>query len=267
MRKRRRWLLIVAGPLIVLAALAYQLIAPRSHMLFPPRAANGVDYVLYTHVPDACRSGGCPAVYVLDGERWVPLFARIDDERSASHDMAPVIVVGIGYRDVVGTVARRKHDFTPAFGRTPGQTGGADAYIDVLRREIIPYAEAHLPISTERRAIAGHSYGGLFATYAMAKAPELFDAYLIMSPALWFDDGKIYRTPFAPAPAPLTVFLAADTPRGGTSNMARDVGRLNQLLLARSDVSTSRSLLIGTTHDTMVEPAVAAGLPALFPPN
>ncbi len=264
MRKRRRWLIFIVGPALILIALAYQLIEPRSHILLPPRASNGIEYVLYAHVPQACRNGGCPVLYLLDGERWISVFSRMDDALSAAREMQPVVIVGIGYRDALNTVNRRKHDFTPAFGRTPGATGGADAYLNVLRNELIPYAEANLPIEGAQRAIAGHSYGGLLATYALAKAPDLFDGYLIMSPALWFDDGKIYEAAFTEAPGRRTVFLAADTPRGETSAMARDVGRLTTQLLAREDLDVSRSVMIDTTHDGMVEPAARAGMTALF---
>lgn len=260
--RRWRWLALGAAALIV--ALAARFIAPRSHFLLPPRAGNGVEYVLYAHVPEACRETPCPALYILDGDLWMPTFARIADERVRSGHMAPVVLVGIGYRDILNTAARRKHDFTPAFGRTPNRTGGADAYLDVLREEIIPYAEARLPISRESRGIAGHSYGGLLATYALQRAPDLFDRYLIMSPALWFDEGKIYNQPFAPAPAQRRVFLAADTPRGAQSHMARDVVRLAALLSQRGDVALSRALIVGADHNSMVAPAARRGLDALY---
>jgi predicted alpha/beta superfamily hydrolase len=260
---RRIWL-IVAGLAILLLAFAYQLIAPRSHMLFLPRASNGVDYVLYVHVPEACRGGGCPALYLLDGERWLPTFARHDDALASRQGGAPVVIVGIGYRDVLGTANRRKLDFTPSFGRTPNRTGGADAYVRVLREEIIPYAEEHLPIARDTRAIAGHSYAGLFATYALMTSPDLFDGYIIISPALWFDDGKIFQTPVAAPQRPRLVFLAADMEGSARGAMANDVVRLNRTLLALPGIEVSRALMPNTTHDSVVDPAARAGLEALF---
>ena len=194
----------------------------------------------------------------------MPTFARIADERVRSGRMAPVVLVGIGYRDILNTPARRKHDFTPAFARTPNRTGGADAYLAVLRTEIIPYAEARLPISRESRGLAGHSYGGLLATYALQHAPDLFDRYLIMSPALWFDEGKIYNQAFAATAAQRHVFLAADTPRGAQGHMARDVVRLSSLLSQRSDVTVSRALIVGADHTSMLAPAARRGIDALY---
>jgi predicted alpha/beta superfamily hydrolase len=262
---RRIWL-IVAGIAIALLVLAYQLIEPRSHMLFPPRAANGVEYVLYANVPESCRGGGCPALYLLDGERWLPTFARHEDALSSRPGSAPVVIVGIGYRDILDTANRRKHDFTPSFGRTPDRTGGADVYLQVLGEEIIPYAEEHLPISRGTRAVAGHSYAGLFAAYALMTSPDLFDGYIIISPALWFDDGEIFETPLAASQRPRVVFLAADLEGSERGAMANDVVRLNRVLLADPGVEVTRALMPNTNHNSVVDPAASRGLEALFGP-
>jgi predicted alpha/beta superfamily hydrolase len=262
---RRPWLLAAAFALLVLGVAAYKVIGPRSHVLTPPRATNGVDYVLYVHVPDACRTGGCRALYLLDGLAWLPRFAELDDELSRNQDIAPLILVGIGYRNAVATADLRKHDFTPAFGRAPGRTGGADAFLEVLQNEIIPYAETHLPIAAGERGLAGHSYAGLFTAYALAKAPDLFDSYMIMSPALWFDGGKIYGVPVSSADRVRSVFLAADTPRGqARSAMANDTLRLNDLLAAQSSLRVSHALIVGESHNGMVAPAARRGLIALY---
>jgi predicted alpha/beta superfamily hydrolase len=39
----------------------------------------------------------------------------------------------------------------------------------------------------------GHSLGGLFAVYALFRRPDLFDSYLITSPALYWDRGAIWN--------------------------------------------------------------------------
>lgn len=262
---RRPWLLAIAALLALAVAGAAMVIWPRRNSFEMPRASNGESYVLYTHVPDQCRSGGCPALYLLDGLAWLSTFAKLDDELAADHRIQPVVIIGIGYQNLANTGDLRKRDFTPAFGRTPARTGGADAFLAVLRNEIIPYAEARLPIRGTERAIAGHSYGGLFVTYALARAPDLFDRAMIMSPALWFDNGEIYNVAFEPAPNPREVFLAADTPRGqARSAMANDTLRLSTLLSAHPDISVSHALIFGESHMSMVEPAARRGLRALY---
>jgi len=262
---RRIALIVAALVLLVAGVAAYRLIAPRSNMLTMPTASNGIDYVLIVHVPPACRNGGCEALYVLDGLAWLPTFARLADDLSAQQRMAPIILVGIAYRDAFDTGDLRKHDFTPAFGRTPNQTGGAEAFLHVLRDEIIPFAEQRLPIDNRRRGLAGHSYAGLFATYSFAEAPDLFDRYMVLSPALWFDGGKTYDVAFKPSERRRAVFLAADTPRNeDRSQMARDTMRLADALTGLPNVDVSRATLVGETHNSMVEPAAMRGLLALY---
>jgi predicted alpha/beta superfamily hydrolase len=249
-----------AVAVLAIVMVAAYIVAPRSHILLPPRASNGTEYVLYASVPEECRRNACTALYLLDGERWLPTFARA----AAQGLREPIIIVGIGYRDILNTADRRKFDFTPTFGREPGQTGGADAYLRLLQEKIIPYAETHLPIDTSERAIAGHSYAGLFATYAFARAPDLFDRYLIMSPALWFDDGAIFEMDFAGGGGDRRVFLAADTPEDGPpSDMARDVERLSNLFSGQF-ATVSHAFYLGETHESMVAPSARDGLEILY---
>jgi predicted alpha/beta superfamily hydrolase len=214
---------------------------------------------------------------VLDGERLLTRFRRVAGKEVRRGAATPLVLVGIGYRDVAATPWRRKFDFTPKFDRPgPGRaTGGADAYLQVLRREIIPYAEARFPIDRSVRGIAGHSYGGLLATYALVCAPDLFQRHLIISPALWFDNYKILSVVEKARPlrnGPPRVFLASDDTPKGSAAMARDVTRLAKLL---SDEERSENLRTrtfpGQTHGSVVLPALRAGLPVLFsahpPPN
>ncbi|MGE0354412.1 MAG: alpha/beta hydrolase-fold protein [Gemmatimonadales bacterium] len=44
------------------------------------------------------------------------------------------------------------------------------------------------PVAPGRRVLVGKSMGGLLATTALLTRPGLFSDYLIISPALWWDD-------------------------------------------------------------------------------
>ena len=99
----------------------------------------------------------------------------------------------------------------------------------------------------------------------LAQAPDLFNRYLIMSPALWFDDGKIYDIALTPSERARAIFLAADTPRSeARSDMANNTLRLNDLLLADPSLHVLHALIVGESHNSMVAPAARRGLALLY---
>ncbi|NHM14693.1 alpha/beta hydrolase-fold protein [Xiamenia xianingshaonis] len=64
--------------------------------------------------------------------------------------------------------------------------GQAQATLDRLLAKTLPCAEATFGLRPSTRAIAGYSLGGLFAAWALLKAPE-FAAAASMSGSLWFE--------------------------------------------------------------------------------
>src|SRR5262249_24198557 len=137
-----------------------------------------------------------PALFVLDANYTFPVAvetARIlaigpKDNPTGDLREQPVIV-GIGYPVglYVNAIPARLKDFTPtpdpalvgqvasAIGFPPeaSGSGGAAAFLDFVGREMMPAVESRYRIS--RRALFGHSLGGLFAVYALFHQPELFD--------------------------------------------------------------------------------------------
>lgn len=143
------------------------------------------------HLPASYRHDSdrrYPVIYVLDGSSQdihtaesAALLARIGL-------MPEVIVVGIPNVSGEG----RQRDYTPPFMRQDTDLavtdmGGADAFLQFLREELIPGVEADYRTGASRM-LAGHSRGGLFVLYALTSAPDLFDVYFAHSPALWRDD-------------------------------------------------------------------------------
>lgn len=63
--------------------------------------------------------------------------------------------------------------------------GGADAYLNVMIKELVPRAEAALPGDAPWRGLAGYSLAGLFAVYALYQT-ALFARAACVSGSLWF---------------------------------------------------------------------------------
>lgn len=268
--------LLAGGALCVAAAIALFLfigfgahVPPVADMRALPRAGNGETYVLFIRVPPTCtRRAPCPALYVLDGANWMGPFEHIVDVETRAGRARPVVLVGIGYQDFVATGRLRKRDFTPNFAHEDaavGATGGAAAFLRVLQGEIIPYVEARYPVDRRERGLAAHSYAGLFAAYALDRAPGLFDRYLIVSPALWFDNYRIFTQHTPPHPG-VRIALASDTPTSDESAMARDVRRFSAALQHDTHVTPLVRIYAGTTHMSVPPIAFRDAFPALYPP-
>ncbi|MCM1055086.1 MAG: alpha/beta hydrolase-fold protein [Bacteroides sp.] len=80
-------------------------------------------------------------------------------------------------------------------------TGGAEEYLRLLTREIIPAAENTVHGSVPWRGLAGYSLAGLFAVYSVYKT-DIFSRTASVSGSLWFPgfleyarSGKILAKP------------------------------------------------------------------------
>jgi len=101
--------------------------------------------------------------------------------------MPQMIIVGVANTD-------RTRDLTPKILRSKDdrfQTGGgADTFLTFFEKELIPYIENNYR-TQPYRVFTGHSFGGLFAINAFLTKPELFNAYISVSPSLWWDDERL----------------------------------------------------------------------------
>jgi predicted alpha/beta superfamily hydrolase len=134
-----------------------------------------------------------PVLYVLDGEDThfsVAGMINYLNEKNGNRVLPKMIVVFIHN-------TQRTRDLTPypvhASAILPTemakQTGGGEKFTQSILQEIIPYIETKYPASGYR-ALAGHSFGGLFALSVLKNHPDMFDDYLVMDPSLWYDEGK-----------------------------------------------------------------------------
>ncbi|HBG69764.1 MAG: hypothetical protein A2W93_09770 [Bacteroidetes bacterium GWF2_43_63] len=179
------------------------IVIPNTSEYFLKSEINHVKYRISISLPyqyNDSVNARFPVLYFLDGNVWLPLASSVLQSINKTDVVEPIIMVGIGYE--VETfeydVVQRTYDYTPTQDfsadssmsfryQTPIRSGGADTFLLVLEQEIIPFVDS-LFKTTENRTIAGHSLGGLFATYVMLEKPRLFTNYLIASPAVWWDE-------------------------------------------------------------------------------
>jgi hypothetical protein len=66
-------------------------------------------------------------------------------------------------------------------------SGGGDKFLEFIQTELFPEIEKRYP-TQPYRIFAGHSLGGLLAIHALIAHPDMFNAYIAVSPSLQWDD-------------------------------------------------------------------------------
>lgn len=136
--------------------------------------------------PHYAQSGkSYPVLYLLDAEAQFHQATGVVQFLSVNNDRIPeMIVIGI-------TNTHRERDLTPP-ALDAGQRkdtpagGGADDFLRFVALELVPWVESRYR-TVRYRILVGHSYGGLFNLHVIANQPQLFQAHIATSPAMWWD--------------------------------------------------------------------------------
>jgi predicted alpha/beta superfamily hydrolase len=141
-----------------------------------------------------------PVLYLLDGESHFDLVSQQCTylSRWDVNVMPEMIVVGI-----VNT--NRVRDLTPShsvldyFGKTDTSatsrlkpSGGNDMFFQFMQNELMPYINSHYR-TQPFKILAGHSFGGITVVNGLLTRPELFNAYVSVSPSFWWDRGYLLK--------------------------------------------------------------------------
>jgi uncharacterized protein len=156
----------------------------------------GEERVALVRIPAGYETGNqrYPVLYMTDGNAHVDHTAATMEFLARNGRVPQLIIVAITNTD-------RTRDLTPTNLPTRnlnGQTfqfptsGGADKFLKFIETELIPKIESSY--RTQPYSIfAGHSFGGLFALHAFLARPEVFNAYLAVSPSMDWDNYLLSR--------------------------------------------------------------------------
>lgn len=146
-----------------------------------------------------------PAGYDPDGEAAYPVLYLLDGGQtqdfhhitglaqlgSVNGSTRAIIVVGIASEDRRNELAPPTVDPDLA-SRFPTQ-GQSGRFRRFLAEEVLPFVESRYRISGHS-TLMGESLGGLFVVETFLDAPDMFDAYVAVSPSLWWDGGEMARS-------------------------------------------------------------------------
>lgn len=175
-----------------------------------PTSKNGVEYQLIVRAPLRPPAEGekSSTFYFLDAIANMTPAAVMSYNYELFNYVPSAYFIGIGYKNEEGGFWReenRTRDYTPtAFTPPTGHflensrkdwegSGAAPAFFDVVEQQIIPFVESTFDVDKTDRVLVGKSTSGLGATYALLNKPGLFNRYVIVSPAIWWDDWLLPR--------------------------------------------------------------------------
>lgn len=182
----------------------------RTHRV--PSTVTGEDYELAVWLPPSygTTDDRYPVLYLLDspyafGLAWAAVCFRIWEGL-----LPEVIVVGVGapVQDLDEWDLLRLRDYCPRPVVDNGSSGHADAFLRVLRVDLLPFVDSTYRSDPSDRTLWGHSLGGAFAVHALFEEPTLFQRYIATSPAVALNGETM-------------IDLAADAPVAGSSLPAR----------------------------------------------
>ena len=129
-----------------------------------------------------------PVVYLLDGDVHFHHTTGTADYLAVHGRMPEVITVAIPNTD-------RSRDLTPPSAQEWDREhfpthGGADAFLRFISDELMPWVDRQYR-TRPHATLVGHSFGGLFAIHALLARPDVFDAYIAISPSLQWDDQRL----------------------------------------------------------------------------
>lgn len=178
--------------LLSIAAVAQDLAPPIPQKLIVHSDVLNEDRVVWIRTPRGYDQSKHPfaVLYLTDGPDHINEIGSTIDFLVQNNRMPPLIVVGIANTD-------RTRDLTPSHDaeKTPDGTeasptsGGGDRFINFIRNELMP--EIDKRYRTARfRIFAGHSFGGLTAIHILITHPDMFAAYIAVSPSLQWDNQR-----------------------------------------------------------------------------
>jgi predicted alpha/beta superfamily hydrolase len=167
---------------------------------------NGVTYPLKIALPGSYSNSdkNYPVVYMLDAYSSFGMMTEMQRLLAFDKELPEVIIIGISSKgNSKDFIFNRARDFTPTSIPTDEilediqimtpASGGADKFLEFIGKELIPFVESKFRCIKNDRTLVGHSYGGLFSFYTLFTQPEVFNRYVIISPAVFWDNELIQK--------------------------------------------------------------------------
>lgn len=139
--------------------------------------------IIQVLLPESYKPGSAEkydVLYLVDGDSNLKSISAIQQFAQAESQSPPMIIVAVFN-------THRDRDLLPTQAGQ-GAPGGAANFLSFFKNELIPHVDKTYP-TNGNNLLFGHSFGGVFAMYALLAEPQLFNAYLAIDPSFWWDGG------------------------------------------------------------------------------
>ena len=151
----------------------------------------GRPFHIYVSLPEGYRADKnvrYPVVYVLDGDSLYPILAANHLFLNYDENLPQAIVVGIAYGSFDSAINKRGFDFSAPAPDARSDQGGAPAFQEFLKSELIPTIEKRYLADPSQRVLFGQSRSGYMVLYSAFTDPDLFWGRIASNPT--FDPGR-----------------------------------------------------------------------------
>lgn len=169
-------------------------LAPADHFKIDSESTTR-PYHIFVRLPEGYETStqDYPTVYALDGDITFPILGPYHLLFSYDEPVPDAIIVGINY----GTFRPDEGNFRTVDFSTPplpdefrqgvdqgAPNGGAAAFQNFIRTELIPLVEKKYRADATKRIIVGQSRGAHFVLYSAISDPDLFWGHIASNPSL-----------------------------------------------------------------------------------
>lgn len=157
-----------------------------------------------------------PVIYLHTfGEEGPQVFSQLDQMLNLQKSSQKFSLAAISSLDW-------NHDMVPwdipaVFKNGEPYTGGADDYLKLLTKTIMPQTEKYIKTPILWRGLAGYSLAGLFSIYAMYRT-DAFSRFASMSGSLWFPEIIDFIRTHSPQAKPSHIYFSLGNKECRTRN-------------------------------------------------
>lgn len=139
-----------------------------------------------------------------------------------------------------------------------------DKLLSFLKEELLPYLKENCSIGTPL-TIAGHSFGGYFATYAFLKDNATYNACIAISPAYWPNKYDIINLSNKKQHAISgNFYLAVGDKRWDEISLREGIFKVKNILLKQKNIAFNFNDLRGFSHNATPTAGMALGLSSIY---